>query len=551
MENIKWAIRRLRVYWHLILLSLVGSILEATGTAGISLLMKSLVDKVFLLREGEQILKIVIALMGLVLLSQLGNFTVRLFSSLYTELEMKKLRAEAFGRLMRADYSAFMGISAGEFASRVISDMNLYRNLIGFYVIKLIREPITVLFLFGVLLYRDWVLTLSLLILLPLLAFAVRYFGTKRGKHIKKAQEGYANITDRLFSSFLGFDSIRSFKAQSMFESLFQKLNSLLFRSSFKSELYFAMNSVFNYTFGYFVVAMVILYGGYRIVEGSLTPGDFISYITALVFLQNPLMEAQKGVMEVRSSLPVIQRIREVLSLREEEEGSLPLRSLRQGIKVEGLKVKLGGVELLKDINLSIKRGEKIGIMGDTGSGKSTFLRVLAGFVPYEGSVKVDELELKHIKKEELRELFLFLSQDSFVFPGTVRENLLIAEDRDEAELWEALRLAGCDFVKDLDQQVSPKSLSGGERQRLALARLFLRSPEVLLLDEVTSALDAKREEEVLNNLFERFKDKTMVLVAHRFSNILRCDRVFVFKEGRVVFQGEPKTAIEFFLQSP
>lgn len=171
--------------------------------------------------------------------------------------------------------------------------------------------------------------------------------------------------------------------------------------------------------------------------------------------------------------------------------------------------------------------------------------------MPYEGSVKVDELELKHIKKDELRELFLFLSQDSFVFPGTVRENLLIAEDRGEAELWEALRLAGCDFVKDLDQQVSPKSLSGGERQRLALARLFLRSPEVLLLDEVTSALDAKREEEVLNNLFERFKDKTMVLVAHRFSNILRCDRVFVFKEGRVVFQGEPKTAIEFFLQSP
>ncbi len=551
MSNIKWAVGRLRIYWHFILLSLVGSVIEAGGTAGVSLLIKSLVDKVFFLREEGEILKIVLTLIGFVLLSQLGNFVVRLFSSLYTELEMKRLREEAFKRLLRADYSTFMGLSAGEFASRVISDMNLYRNLIGAYAIKLIREPITVIFLFGVLLYRDWLLTLSLGVLLPVLALAVRYFGTKRGKHIRRTQEGYANITDRLFSSFLGFDSIRSFRAQSMFEGLFHQLNRALFRSSFKSELYFAMNSVFNFTFGYSVVALVILYGGYRIVEGGLTPGDFISYLTALVFLQNPLMEAQKGLMEVRSSLPVLQRIREVLNLKEEEAGSLSLKSLKTGIQVEGLKVRLGEAELLKDVSLSLYKGEKIGIMGDTGSGKSTFLRTVAGLVPYEGSVKVDGLELRYIKREDLRELFLFLSQDSFIFPGTVKDNLLMAGEEREDRLWEALRLAGCDFVKDLDQQVNPKSLSGGEKQRLALARLFLRSPEVLLLDEVTSALDARKEEEVLNNLFGRYKDKTIVLVAHRFSNILRCDRVFVFRDGRVVFEGKPKEAIEFFLQSP
>ncbi|MFN3975569.1 MAG: ABC transporter ATP-binding protein [Aquificaceae bacterium] len=551
MENIKWLLHRLKAYWYYILLSLLGSFFEATGTAGISLLIKSLVDKVFLLKEGEEIWKIVLMLLGFVLLSQLGNFMVSFFSALYTETELKKLRKEAFARLLRADYSAFLGVLPGEFASRVLSDMNLYRQLIGSYAIKLLRDPITVLFLMGVLVYRDWLLTLSLLLLAPVLFFAIRYFGSKRGKHIERAQRGYASVADKLFSSFIGFESIRSFKAKDVFEKVFQDLNARLFRSNLKSEVYFALNSVFNYTFGYTVVALVILYGGYRIAEGALTPGDFISYLTALVFLQTPLMETQKGFMEVRASLPVVKRIKEVLELKEEEGGQVSLKDFKEALKIEGMRVRVRGDRvLLEDINLTVKRGEKVGIMGDTGSGKSTLLRALAGFLPYEGSAKIDGVEISQIKREDLRELLLLLSQEPFVFPGSVRENLVIGGEGNQEELWKALSLAGCDFVKDLDQQIEPKSLSGGERQRLALARVFLKNPQILLLDEATSALDAKREEEILNNLFSHFSNKTLILVAHRFSNLLRCDRVAVLKEGRIVFEGKPKEAIEYFLRS-
>ncbi|HCO39310.1 MAG TPA: ABC transporter ATP-binding protein, partial [Aquificaceae bacterium] len=405
MEHIKWVLGRLKIYWHLILLSLIGSLFEAAGTAGVSLLIKSLVDKVFLFKEKEEIFKVILSLIAFVLLAQMGNFMVSFFSALYTELEMKKLRFEAFKKLLKADYSAFLGVSPGEFASRVISDMNLYKNLIGSYIIKVFRDPLTTVFLLGVLFYRDWILTLNLALLVPVLAFAIKYFGGKKGKHIKRTQEGYAGITDRLFSSFSGFESIRSFKAQGMFERLFEQLNRNLFRSSLKSELYSALNSVFNYTFGYIVVALVIFYGSYRITEGSLTPGDFLSYLTALVFLQNPLIETQKGIMELRSALPVINRIRELLNLEEEGEGILRLESFKSEIKVENLLVSVGEEKLLKGVNLTIYRGEKLGIMGDTGSGKSTFLRVLAGLLPYQGSVKLDGLELSQIRKEDLREI--------------------------------------------------------------------------------------------------------------------------------------------------
>ncbi len=550
MENIKWVLYRLKTYWHYILLSLLGSLFEAAGTAGVSLLIKSLVDKVFLLKESEEILKIVLMLLGFVFLSQLGNFMVSFFSALYTQMELMRLRKEAFARLLRADYSAFLGMLPGEFASKVLSDMNLYGQLIGSYIIKLLRDPITVLFLVGVLIYRDWLLTLSLFFLAPVLFFAIRYFGSKRGKHIERAQRGYASVADKLFSSFVGFESIRSFKAKDVFENLFQELNKKLFRSNLKSQLYSALNSVFNFTFGYTVVALVILYGGYRIAEGALTPGDFISYLTALMFLQTPLMETQKGFMEVRASLPVVKRVKEVLELKEEETGQVSLKDLKEALRIENLKVKLKERVLLENINLTLKKGEKVGIMGDTGSGKSTLLRVLAGFLSYEGSVRIDHVEITQIRKEDLRDLILLLSQEPFVFPGSVRENLAIAGEFSQEELWRALSLAGCDFVKDLDQQIDPKSLSGGERQRLALARVFLKNPQILLLDEATSALDAKKEEKILNNLFLHFGDKTFVMVAHRFSNLLRCDRIIVLKEGKIAFEGKPKEAIDYFLRS-
>lgn len=553
MPEVKWLLQRLKPYAPFIFLSLVGSVLEALGTAGVSLLIKSLVDKVFLLKAQEEVIKLLFSLMGFVLLAQVGNFTVSYFSNLYTEKEMLKLRKEAYEKLMRVDYSVFLSTPPGEFVSRMLSDMNLYRNLIGSYSVKLFRDPFSVLFLLGVLIYRDWLLTLGIGLFLPLLVLTLKYFGAKRGKHIKRSQESFAELSDKVFSSFVGFESIKSFKGEHTFRRLFEEENLRLYRSSFRSSFYFALNSVFNYTFGYLVVALVILYGSYRIIEGSLTPGDFMSYITALVFLQNPLVETQKGILEVRSSLPVIRRLRELLELPEEKEGRLRLEEPLELIQIKDLSLSVKGKDILRGVCLVVRRGEKVGIMGETGSGKSTLLKVIAGFLPYEGSVRLNHLELREIEKASLRSKVLYLSQEPFVYPGKLKDNLLIGmEDADEEEMWRALRLAKCDFIKSLEQEVSPKELSGGEKQRLALARVFLRKDfELLLLDEATSALDAKTEREVLENLFEHCKDKTLLVVAHRFSNLLLCDRVLVMEEGSISFEGKPRDAIERFLQSP
>jgi ABC-type bacteriocin/lantibiotic exporters, contain an N-terminal double-glycine peptidase domain len=315
--------------------------------------------------------------------------------------------------------------------------------------------------------------------------------------------------------------------------------------------LYSSFNSTFNYSVGYLATALLLFYGGLKVLEGSLTFGELVSYLTALMLIQMPLVETQKGIVEVKASLPVVQRLRQVLDLEEEMEKGVEFVGLKEGINVQRLSVSIDGRDILKGVSFSIRKGERVAVMGSTGSGKSTLLRVLCGFVPYEGQVYYDEKELREINLSTLRSKIAYLSQESFVLSGTVRENLLIANpNATEEEMWEALRLSACHFVESLDEIVDKESrmLSGGESQRLALARLFLKKPEVLLLDEATSALDAQTESFVLRNLFEKFPDTTFIVVAHRFSNILACERALVLKDGELIFDGEPKRAIEVFL---
>ncbi|MFN3813833.1 MAG: ABC transporter ATP-binding protein [Aquificaceae bacterium] len=554
MENVKWLLLRIRAYIFLIFAALVGSLLESGGTTGISLLIKSLVDNVFILKNYGELFGTVSFLLLFAIVNQLGNFLVSMVTNLYSEKEAKKMRNEVFEKILFAPYSSLLKSSSGDFTARLLSDVQAYRNLLGDHVPKLFRDPITVVALLGVLFYRDWFLTLLLGVLVPILALMVKYFGSKKGKHSKRLQENLGHITQNLSNVLYGYENIRMFMAERMFFDWFKEINSRILKAGMKSALYSTTNTVFNFLFGYAVVALIILYGGVRVLQGSLTPGDFISYLTALFLIQQPLSEVQKGMMEVRASMPIIGRIRELLNLPREKEDGLPFEGLKEGIKVVNLSVAFGDNVVLQDINIHVRRGEKVGIVGHTGSGKTTFLKVLAGLLDYDGSVKYDDLELKRIEKRSLRDSIAFFTQRPFLFEGSIRKNMIIAkEEATDEEIHRALNLAMCNFVTNLDQEIEEmgKNLSGGEVQRLALARLFLKDPQIVILDEVTSAMDVKTEEEILKNIFEFFGDRTILISAHRFSNILLCDRALVFNNGVLTAEGHPEEVIKAFLQSP
>ena len=551
LKNLLWILGRIKPYAPLLLIAIIGSIIQSASATGVALLVKGIIDNVFILKDKESLFKTVSFLLILAFTMQGGFFISRYFVVLASEKTLKDIREEIFSKLVRVNYKFFVKHPAGDLISRTVSDVEKTRQILVDQIPVLLREPFVALALFGALLYRDPLLTLALIVVLPVMSFMVKFFGSKKGKHLKRVQESTAGLTQILSQTFQGIENVKVFSAELKVLEGFRKFNSLIYRSAVKSEFYIAGNTVLNYLLGYVVTAGVIFYGGFRIVSGHLSPGDFISYLTALFMIQPPLINSQKALMNLRGSLPVVGRIRELLSLEEEEKGRKPFTGFSR-ILFQKAGVSVNGKGILRDINLTIKRGEKIGIVGRTGSGKSTLVRIIPKLVDYEGSVTFDGTELKDIDTSSLRSRIGFTTQEVFLLNASVRENLLIAkEDASEEEIRRALELAECGFVyrleKGLDTVVGERghSLSGGERQRIALARIFLRNPDIVILDEATSALDMETEKKVMENIFTFFKDKTLLIVAHRLSNIKGCDRIIVMKEGTIVEEGTYEELLE------
>ncbi len=545
MNSIIWFLSYLKPYLLFLILSILGSALQSAGAAGVTFLVKRIVDEVFILKNQEELLRVSLFLLGSALLMQVGFFLSTYFTNFVAEKVIKKVRGEIYENILKASLSFFIQHKSGELISRIVNDTTAFKQVLSDYVPKLMREPLVGIVLFGVLLYRDLTLTLLLFFLLPIMAYMVKFFGRKKGKYMKLSQEKVAELTQVISQTVYGIESIKLFLAEAKFSKAFAEFNEKLFRFSMKSVLYMTTNTVLNYMFGYTVVALVLLYGGFRIVRGDMSTGDFISYLTALFMIQMPIMESQKALMNLRSSVPVIDRIRYLLDIPKERSGVREFKGLKEGIRVKDLRVSIGESEILKGISLDISKGSKLGIVGRTGSGKSSLIRVIPGLLEYEGSVLVDGVELREIRLETLRERIGFSSQEVILFRDTIRNNLLLAKpDATEKEIHGALSLAMCNFVYALPQGIDTEigergtTLSGGERQRLALARIFLKNPDIVVLDEATSALDMDTEEKVLKNVFEFFKDKTVIVVAHRILNVKFCDEVVVMKEGKIVERG-------------
>lgn len=531
----------IKPYAPFLLLSSLGSVLQSVGTTFITLLVKRVVDDVFILKDQGKLFILTLEFILFATLMQIGYFLAT-FSVVYvSEKVIKELREEIYEKLLHTPFNFFLKTSSGDLISRIVSDLESFKQVFSEYVPKLVREPFVALALFGVLIYRDWVLTLLILISFPLMYFFTKYFSEKKKKYLKRQRENVSLLTEILSESLRGIENIKLYISENKFIAHFKRFSDKFFHSSVKINFYIIGNSVINYLFGYVVVSLLLLAGSVRILRGDLSPGDFVSFLTALFMIQKPIMEVQKAVMNLKGTTPLFDRIFTLLELPKERDGQKEFRGVENEIVFKDVSVRINGKEILTGISFTVKRGDKVGIRGHTGSGKSTFIRILPRLIDYEGSVFIDGIELREFSLSSLRRKIGFSTQEVFLFKGTVRDNLLIAkEDATDEEIVEALRLAKCDFVLNspqaLDYPVEERgiNLSGGEKQRLALARIFLKNPEIIILDEATSALDPITEEEVLRNLFTFFRNKTMFIVAHRESNLIFCNKILEFENGRL-----------------
>ncbi|RUM49386.1 MAG: ABC transporter ATP-binding protein [Hydrogenothermus sp.] len=552
MEELKFLYSRLKKYYLFIILALIGSILEGATYSGLTFILKDMIDKVFIEKDINKLKLIIILLIIVVLFRQIGLF-LKGFAFPYASYRLLyELREDMFNSILNALPYEIQKRNLGDIISKLTNDLNSLKDSLYKLGVDFLSQFFVVVFMVGVLIYLDWKLFVSILIAIPLFTLSLSFFGKIRQRYSKRFQESMADYTQFISQTVQGFEILKLFNI-SFIKNKFKDVNKKVFKNQSKSTLFDVVYLSSVEIIAYSMVAFIIFYGGYRIIKGEITTGQFFAFLGALLLLVNSIQFVYKGLLHIKIIQPVVRRIQDILNLPQEKDEGIKFKGLKKQIVYKNVSLEIDGNKILKDINLSIKSGQKLAIVGLTGSGKSTLVKLLPALVKgYRGEIFIDEHELKEYKLSSLRRHIGMISQEVFIFNDTLRNNLLIAKpDATDEQLLQALKKAKADFVEKLENGLDTvlgekgSRLSGGEKQRISIARIFLKNPEILIIDEGTSALDVETEEYIMDEIKNHFKDKTILMITHRLSIIDIVDKIVVIENGKIIEEGSFSELIE------
>lgn len=469
------------------------------------------------------------------------------------ESVMRDLRRKLFANLQRQAMSFFTHTRSGEIVQRLTGDVQAVQGVVTGTLVNAVTQFVIVVTT-GVILFRlDWKLALLSLAVLPLFVAPVRKVSETRKKLRGQAQKVRGEMASMLGEIFgvSGALLTRLFGQEDAQEKRFAELNEKVMGLELRVNLVGRWYGMAIGVLGPLGTAVIFLYGGLGVMNGSLTMGGIVAFVFYVGRLYGPISTLLGLHVEVATAMAVFQRIFEYMDLRAEvadAPDAAPLPPVEGHIAYDDVTfVYQGEHEALKGLSFEVKPGELAAIVGPSGAGKSTLIGLLARlYDPTEGAVRIDGHDLRGVTLGSLRAQIAFVTQESFLFHASIRDNLRFANPQaSDAEMEEACRKA---FIHDMivslpqgyDTVVGERGhrLSGGERQRLAIARAILKNPRILILDEATSHLDSESEACVQEALEELMKNRTTLVIAHRLSTILAADRILVLEDGRLAEQG-------------
>ena len=511
-----------------------------------------MIDKVFIEKDINKLKLIIFLLIIIVLFRQIGLF-LKGFAFPYASFKLLyELREDMFNKILNAMPYEIQKRNLGDIISKLTNDLNSLKDSLYKLGVDFLSQFFVVIFMVGVLIYLDWKLFLAIIIAFPIFTLSLSFFGKIRQKYSKRFQESMADYTQFISQTVQGFEILKLFNI-SFLKDKFKNVNKKVFKNQSKSTLFDVVYLSSVEVIAYSMVAFIILYGGYRIIKGEITTGQFFAFLGALLLLVNSIQFVYRGLLHIKIVQPVIRRIQDILNLPQEEDKGIEFTGLKDKITYKNVNLEIDGNKILKNINLTIKNGEKLAIVGLTGSGKSTLVKLLPALVKgYTGEIFIDNHELREYKLSSIRKHIGMISQEVFIFNDTLRNNLLIAKpDATDEELLLALKKAKADFIEKLENGLDTvlgekgSRLSGGEKQRISIARIFLKNPEILIIDEGTSALDVETEEYIMEEIKNHFKDKTILMITHRLSIIDIADKIVVIENGKIIEEGSFDKLIE------
>jgi subfamily B ATP-binding cassette protein MsbA len=467
---------------------------------------------------------------------------------------MQILRNDLFRHLSYLPLSFYTRHRRGNLMTLVVNDVQVVQEAVLGTVINLLNDPLTMLFLLGTMLFLSWKLTLFTLIVLPLTGLVISRI-SKSLKRRARAGQGNLDVLVSYLDEFVGgVRIVKAFAAEQFVRQRYVAINDTFTRTMTGYRRRESMASPINEVLSVGVVIILILYGGSLIVSGDSALGseEFIGFIVIFSQFIAPIKTMSGAVSRIQKAVVSYERIRTILDTdpgSTEQDAGQPVSAFSQEIRLEGVSYQYSpeSKRVLKGIDLTIRKGETVALVGPSGGGKSTLVDLLSRFHdPTEGRILFDGQDYRSLDPHQLRQRMGIVTQEAILFNDTVRHN--IAFGRPEvpmAQIEAAARIANAhDFIMGLaqgyDTPVGERgmALSGGQRQRLCIARAILNEPDILILDEATSALDSESEKQVQEALDRVTRDRTSIIIAHRLSTILNADKIVVIVEGDLVEMG-------------
>lgn len=480
--------------------------------------------------------------------SALSRYFFRLFNAMGGELLAKRMRDTLFDHILKLPYKWHDVNKTGDIIQRCTSDVDMIRNFIQEQLVNLFRMVAMIILALYFMLRIHVLLTMvALFFILVVVAYSVIFHG-KVGEKFEKvdAEEGRLSATAQ--ENLAGVRVVRAFGREQYERTRFEKKNEVYINH------WIQMMSVLAsfWTISDFVknsqMAAILAFGAYFTIHGQMSAGQFVSFVAYNLLIVQPIVELGRVISEMSKSGVSIDRLKYIVDSAVEEDAADAVDFPGYGdIEFQNVSFAYDKVTVLEDVNMTIKKGQTVGILGGTGSGKSSLMQLLDGL--YElgsGCITINGVDITKIKKHELREHIGFVLQEPYLFSRSLKDNITIArDDADDKQLDHAvetacLKPAISKFKEGYGTYVGERgvTLSGGQKQRTAIAQMLIRQPEIMIFDDSLSAVDAKTDAAIRRGLKEAGKDATVFIISHRITTIMSADIIYVFDRGRVAETG-------------
>ena len=514
------ALKYVKAYWMRALAALICTGIASGCTAYLPWVIKDMVDQVLRDKDTSMLNYIVISIVVVFIIRGVSYYGQSYLMNYVGQRVIIDIRRDVFEKLQRLSMSFYDKHKTGTIMSYVTNDVNALQSAMVENVVEMFTESVILIVSIAMMLYLDWKLFLVTFATFPVVLFFIDSFGKRIRKSGSRIQEAAADITSVLQEVASSPRVIKSFVREGYEVERFDKENMNNFRANMK---YAQLSSTLTPTIEFVAavgVSIILWYGGNSVINGSITAGSLVAFLTYAVNISNPIKRLSRVIGNIQKALAAAQRVFDVYNENE---------------------------EVLSHVSFEVKPGEMIAFVGPSGAGKSTVASLLPRFYDAtNGSITIDGQDIRKVTLDSLREQVGIVPQETVLFNGSVYDNILYGRlDATREEVEAAAKAANAhDFIMQLPNGYETMlgdrgmNISGGQRQRISIARAILKNPQILILDEATSALDTESERVVQEALDRLMVGRTSFVIAHRLSTIKNADKIMVLEKGQLIEQG-------------